>query len=83
MIDDYDSIWERLQAFGHVPTLLNIKLEELDQCTPVEKQKGESKINETLIEMRNVMKELSTLTTDHRVEHLLYRSSNLPKIYSL
>ena len=62
---------------------LNIKLEELERCTPVEKQKGEGKINETLVKMRNVMKELDTLASDHGVEHSLYHSSNLAKIYGL
>ena len=83
-IDDLEAIWGRLQeCFGHVPTLLNIKLEELQKCTPVDKLRGERSINDNLVKMRNVMKELSSLAAEHGVEHSLYHSSNLAKIYTL
>ena len=83
-IEDLDAIWERLEeCFGHVPTLLNIKLEELQKCTPLDKLRGERAINENLVKIRNVMKELSTLAEEHGVEHSLYHSSNLAKIYIL
>ena len=83
-IDDLEMIWRRLEeCFGHVPTLLNLKLEEIEKCTPLTKLKGEGKINESLVRIRNLMKELSTLATEHGIEHSLYHSSNLAKIFHL
>ena len=39
-MDDIKLIWERLEdSFGHVPTLLNQKLEDLEKSTPLEKSK--------------------------------------------
>ena len=83
-IDNLDAIWERLEeCFGDVPTLLNMKLEEVTKCTPLTKLKGEDKINDSLVKIRNLMKELSTLAADHGIDYSLYHSSNLGKIFAL
>ena len=83
-MDNMKDIWGRLEeCFGDVATLLNLKLEKISLCTPLVKLKGEQKINESLVTIRNLMKELSTLALDHGIEHSLYHSSNLSKVYSL
>ena len=79
-----DKIWEKLEeSFGDVATLLNKKLRELGECTALTKAKGEDKINESLVKIKNLMIGLSTLASDHGIEHSLYHTSNLTKIFSL
>ena len=83
-IDTMDKIWEKLEeSFGDVATLLNKKLRELGECTALTKAKGEDKINESLVKIKNLMIGLSTLASDHGIEHSLYHTSNLTKIFSL
>ena len=83
-MDNVDEIWGRLEeCFGDVATLLNMKLEKVSSCTPLIRVKGEQKINESLITITNLMKELSTLAQEHGIEQSLYHSSNLSKIFGL
>ncbi len=82
-MDDIKLIWERLEdSFGHVPTLLNQKLEDLEKSTPLEKIQKDHKIIETLLRIQNLMKELSKLARDHGLEHTLYHPSNLARLYN-
>ena len=62
---------------------MNMKLEELQKCTPLDKLRGERNINDILVKVRNIMKELASLASEHGVEHSLFHSSNLAKIYAL
>ena len=57
-----EQIWGRLEeCYGDVATLLNMKLEKISLSTPLLKLKGEQKINESLVTIRNLTKVLSTL----------------------
>ena len=83
-MDNMDEIWGRLEeCFGDVATLLNLKLEKVGSCTPLVKVKGELETNESLVTIRNLMKELSTLALEHGIEQSLYHSSNLSKVFGL
>ena len=83
-IDDLGKIWERLKsAYGNVSTLLTNKIEVLDKTTPLWKVKGDEKVVESIIKLKNVMMELSTLSGKHSVEHCLYHTSNIAKVYAV
>ena len=83
-IDDLSKIWDRLKsAYGNVSTLLSNKLESLEKTTPLWKVKGDEKVVESIIKLKNVMMELSSLAEKHSVDHCLYHTSNLAKVYSV
>ena len=83
-MDDIESIWTRLkECFGHVPTLLNKKLEEFEKGPPLVKIQKDDKIIDALLKIRNLMKELGTLARDHGIEQILYHPSNSAKLFNL
>ena len=83
-IDDVSEIWKRLKSsYGNVSTLLNSKLESLEKSTPLWKVNGDEKVVEAIINLKNLMMELSTMSEKHSVEHSLYHTSNLSKIYGV
>ena len=83
-INTMSGIWERLEeSFGHVPTLLDNKLKALQDISSLDKIRGEKNVNEVLIKLSNIMRELSAMAADHGVETSLYHSSNIAKIYRI
>ena len=83
-IDDMSDIWARLKSsFGNVSTLLSTKLDKIDASTPLWKLKGDGKVVEAIINVKNLMTELATMSAKHSVEHSLYHTSNIAKVYNV
>jgi hypothetical protein len=82
-IPDLVSIWERLKSsYGNVQSLLNKKLSELDKGVPLWKIRDEDKIIQAMLTLKNSMSELKTLATKHNIEHCLFHTSNLGRVFS-
>ena len=81
---DYEKIWEKLLgSFGNSRLLLQNKLQLLDKIGGIWKFKGDEKIGGALAKLTNIMKDLSTLATQHNIEGQLYEGGGLEKIFSL
>ena len=83
-MDNLEEIWKRLKAsYGSVETLMNIKLYELGKGTPLWKIKNEEKAIQSVLQLKNSMTELKELAAKHDIEHSLYHTSNLAKVFSV
>ena len=83
-IDDLSQIWERLKSsFGNVSVLLRTKIDGIEASTPLWKVKGDDKIVESIIKIKNLMVELSNMSEKHSVEESLYHSSNISKVFNV
>ena len=81
---DYEKIWEKLcESFGNSRLLLQNKLQLLDKIGGLWKFKGDENIGGALANLTNIMKDLSTLATEHNIEGQLYEGGGLEKIFSL
>ena len=83
-IEDLDEIWQRLKmSYGEVGIILSRKLQELEKGVPLWKIRGDEKIIQSIISIKNSMMELRSLAKKHAIEHSLFHTSNLAKIYYL
>ena len=62
---------------------LSNKIESLEKTMPLWKIKGDEKVVESIIKLKNVMMELSSLAEKHSIDHCLYHTSNLSKVYAV
>ena len=80
-IDSLELIWKRLkQSFGCVDTLLANKFKLIENSDPLWNLKSDE---DSVIDIKNVMQELSSLAEKHCIENNLFHVSNLAKIYFL
>ena len=69
---DLDSIWRRLkESFGDVQSLLSRKLSELEKRTPLMKVRGEEKLIQSILRLKNLMAELRKLAESHNIQSSL------------
>ena len=81
---DYNKIWTRLrESYGNSRLLLQNKLATLDKIGGLWKIRGDKKIGAAIASLINVMKDLSTLASDHGIEGQLYEGGRLEKIMTL
>ena len=81
---DYNKIWTRLrESYGNSRLLLQNKLATLDKIGGLWKIRGDKKIGAAIASLINVMKDLSTLASEHGIEGQLYEGGGLEKIMTL
>ena len=81
---DYSKIWKRLlETFGNARLLLQNKLGALDKIGGLWKTKWNAKLTNTLAGLINTMTDLSSLTSEHKIEGQLYEGGGLKKILIL
>ena len=80
---DYEKIWDRLsESFGNPRVLLQNKLSCIDKIGGLPpNNKNEEKVVNALATLTNVMKDLSTLATEHDIEGQLYEGGGLEKVF--
>ena len=74
-IDDIDEIWVHLKVFGNPK--MNRKFEELQKIGLVWKIKDPTSLIDALQKVINLMKDLITLSTAHKIEDELYYGDGL------
>ena len=81
-VDDMDEIWKRLkQAYGNSRFLLQKKLKELINVdTSTNKGKDFQKTELWMSKTITIMKDLSKLAIDHKIESLLYNGDGIDKV---
>ena len=83
-IHDLDDIWIRLkESYGDVQSLLSKKLAELEKGTPLGKVKGDEKLIQSILRLKNLMVELKKLAESHNIQTNLFHTSNLARVFSL
>ena len=83
-IHDLDSIWKRLkESFGDVQSLLSRKLSELEKSTPLMKVKGDDKLIQSILRLKNLLSELKKLAESHNIQSSLFHTSNIAKVFAL
>ena len=71
------------KAYGDTKIMLSKKLTELENLEPIWKIKSQAKIAESLAKIISTIKDLMQLSHRHNIEHKLYNSDALDKIYKL
>ena len=83
-VEDIEEIWKRLkQAYGNPKILLQKKLRELDNFDTSSNRKDYTKAELWISKIIMVMKDLSKLATDHKIESLLYNGDGLDRIMKI
>ena len=83
-VEDIDEIWKRLkQAYGNPKILLQKKLRELNNFDTATNRKDYTKAELWISKIIMVMKDLSKLATDHKIESLLYNGDGLDRIMKI
>ena len=83
-IHDLDDIWIRLkESYGDVQSLLSKKLAELEKGTPLGKVKGDDKLIQSILRLKNLMVELKKLAESHNIQTNLFHTSNLGRVFTL
>ena len=83
-VQNIDEVWKRLKkAYGDTKIMLSKKLTELENLEPIWKIKSQAKIAESLAKIISTIKDLMQLSHRHNIEHKLYNSDALDKIYKL
>ena len=83
-IHDMDSIWKRLrESFGDVQSLLSRKMSELEKSTPLMKVKGDDKLIQSILRLKNLMSELKKLAESRNIQSSLFHTSNVAKVFAL
>ena len=81
---DYEKIWERLsESFGNPRILLQNKLALIDSMNGLSNIRSNEKLVSMLASVINVMRELSSLATEHDLEGQLYEGGGLEKLLFL
>ena len=79
-----DEVWKRLKkAYGDTKIMLSKKLTELENLEPIWKIKSPVKIAESLTKIISTIKDLIQLSYRYNIEHKVYNSDALDKIYKL
>ena len=71
------------KAYGDTKIMLSKKLTELENLEPIWKIKSPVKIAESLTKIISTIKDLIQLSYRHNIEHKVYNSDALDKIYKL
>ena len=81
-VDDMDEIWKRLkQAYGNAKFLLQKKLKEFNTVdSSANKGKDFQKTELWMSKIITIMKDLSKLAIDHKIESLLYNGDGIDKV---
>ncbi|XP_066924259.1 uncharacterized protein [Clytia hemisphaerica] len=83
-IKDIDTIWDRLKfSYGDVKMMLTKKLNQLSSMDSLFNLKDHEAISLSLSKLVVTMKESITLAEQHKIEHNLYFSDGLVRIYNL
>ena len=83
-VEDIEEIWKRLkQAYGNPKILLQKKLRELNNFDTSNKGKDYTKAELWISKIIMVMRDLSKLATDHKIESLLYNGDGLDRIMKI
>ncbi|XP_066923000.1 uncharacterized protein [Clytia hemisphaerica] len=71
--DDIDEIWDRLnQAYGNVMLILQRKINQLTSSSSIQRSKDTGSIIESMTNIVNLIKDLTSLAREHHVENYLY-----------
>ena len=83
-VEDINEIWKRLkQAYGNPKILLQKKLRELNNFDTASHRKDYTKTELWMSKIIMVMKDLSKLATDHKIESLLYNGDGLDRLMKI
>ena len=83
-VTDISDIWERLKAsYGDPKSMLRKKLSEIDKFGMLSKIKEPEKLMEAISRLINVMKDLISLSSEHKIENHLYYGNGIERIYLL
>ena len=83
-MENIDEIWTKLtEVYGDTNLVLQNKLGTLENFSNLEKVKDDEKIVNTIISLLNVMRDLSKVALDYKLENDLYYGPGLHKILDL